>query len=154
MVYIGIDPGKKGGYAIISKEELSPSSVTVRPMDEKSFVEDMHFISEAFSTNEIRCCLEKVGAMPKQGIASTWKFAEGYGLIQGVLKAFGIPYQTVPPQTWKKEFSLLHQDKSKSIETAMRLFPDTNFMPTERSRKPSDGMCESALMCEYARRKL
>jgi crossover junction endodeoxyribonuclease RuvC len=114
----------------------------------------MKAVSEAFPTNEIRCCLEKVGAMPKQGLASTWKFAEGYGVIQVVLKAFGIPYQTVPPQTWKKEFSLLHQDKSKSIETAQRLFPDVNFLPTERSRKPSDGMSESVLMAEFARRKL
>lgn len=154
MVYIGIDPGMRGGYAIISNEDLSQTSVTVCPMDEKSFMEDMKAVSEAFPTNEIRCCLEKVGAMPKQGLASTWKFAEGYGVIQGVLKAFGIPYQTVPPQTWKKEFSLLHQDKSKSVETAQRLFPCVNFLPSERSRKPSDGMAESALLCEYARRKL
>ena len=90
--------------------------------------------------------------MPKQGVSSTWKFAEEYGFIKGVLSSCGIPYQTVPPQTWKKSFSLLHQDKNRSIEVAQQLFPDVSLLPTERSRKPSDGMAESLLIAEYARR--
>ena len=153
MVYIGIDPGKNGGYAVISKEELSPSSVTVVPMDEKSFVEDMRFISEAFSTNEIRCCLEKVGSMPGQGVTSMFTFGTGYGFIQGVLTAFGIPFQLVPPQTWKKVFSL-NSNKQTSIEVCQRLFPYVSLYRTERCKKPHDGMAEALLMAEYARRKL
>ena len=150
MIYIGIDPGKNGGFAIINKEELSPSSVTVRPMDEKSFVEGMRFISEVFSTNEIRCCLEKVGAMPGQGVTSMFTFGTGYGFVQGVLTAFGIPYQLVPPRVWKKEFSL-DNDKKKSIETCQRLFPDVNLIPP-RCRKPHDGEAESLLLATYASR--
>lgn len=153
MVYIGIDPGKNGGFAIISKEELSPSSVTVRPMDEKSFVEDMRFISEVFSTNEIRCCLEKVGAMPGQGVTSMFTFGTGYGFLQGVLTAFGIPFQLVPPQTWKKAFSL-NSNKQTSIEVCQRLFPNVSLYRTDRCKKPHDGMAEALLMAEYARRKL
>ena len=152
MVYIGIDPGKNGGYAFIDSNN---GKVNVSPWDEHKFTNDMKFISSAYyPQGEIRCCLEKVGAMPGQGVTSMFSFGTGYGFIQGVLTAFEIPFQLIPPQTWKKEFSLLHQDKSKSIETAQRLFPNVNFLPTERSRKPSDGMCESALLMEYARRKL
>ena len=152
MVYIGIDPGKNGGYAII---ETDSGKVDVSPWDEHRFTNDMKFFSSAYDTqNEVRCCLEKVGAMPGQGTVSMFNFGMGFGFIQGVLTAFEIPYQLIPPQTWKKEFSLLHQDKSRSVETAQRLFPNVNFLPTERSRKPSDGMCEAALLAEYARRKL
>ena len=153
MIYIGIDPGKNGGYAILNVEELARSSVTVRPMDEKSFVEDMHFISEAFSPSEIRCCLEKVGAMPGQGVTSMFTFGTGYGFLQGVLTAFGIPYQLVPPQTWKKAFTL-NSVKQTSIEVCQRLFPDVSLYRTDRCKKPHDGMAEALLMAEYARRKL
>lgn len=148
MIYIGIDPGLKGGWAIIEGN----GHVEVHPWDDREFVKSMTWIWE--QDLDCRCALERVGAMPKQGLSSTFKFGEEYGIIQGVLKALNIPYQTIPPQTWKKEFSLLHQDKSKSVETAQRLFPDVNFLPTERSRKLSDGMCEAVLLCEYARRKL
>lgn len=151
MIYIGIDPGKSGGWSVLFED----GHMDVCPWDDRLFIASMQGLSMARPNGEgIMCALEKVGAMPKQGLSSTFRFGEEYGLIQGVLKALHIPYQTIPPQTWKKEFSLLHQDKSKSIETAQRLFPKANFFPTERCRKPSDGMCESALLMEYARRKL
>lgn len=151
MVYIGIDPGKTGGWAITHED----GHVDVYPWNDEIFIACMQGLHMANPSGEgIICALEKVGSMPKQGVSSTFRFGEEYGLIQGVLKALNIPYQTIPPQTWKKEFSLLHQDKSKSVETAKRLFPGLNFLPTERCRKPSDGMCESALLMLYARRKL
>jgi len=153
MVYIGIDPGKNGGYAAIEREGESNGTMFARPMDNKAFVEDMRFISEVFSANEIRCCLEKVGAMPGQGVTGMFTFGAGYGFIQGVLTAFGIPYQLVPPQTWKKAFSL-NSNKQTSIEVCQRLFPDMSLYRTERCKKPHDGMAEALLMAVYARRKL
>jgi len=152
MLYIGIDPGKNGGYATINFADAS-TLVSARPMDEKSFVEDMRFFSDIFSTNEMRCCLEKVGAMPGQGVTSMFSFGTGYGFIQGVLTAFEIPFQLVPPQTWKKAFSL-NSDKQTSIEVCQRLFPDVSLFRTDRCKKPHDGMAEALLMAEYARRKL
>ena len=137
MVCIGIDPGKNGGFAIIDVEELALSSVEAYPMDEKSLVDSMRFVSEAFSKNEIRCCLERVGAMPEQGVTSMFTFGAGYGFIQGVLTAYGIPYQVVPPQTWKKAFSL-NSNKQTSIEVCQRLFPNISLYRTERCRRHED----------------
>ncbi len=99
------------------------------------------------------CVLEKVHSMPQQGVKSTFNFGTSFGYIKGVLEAFGIPYQEVPPQAWKKEFNLIGTDKKASIACAKRLFPNVNLLPTERSRVESDGMAESLLMAEYARRK-
>lgn len=149
MIYIGIDPGKNGGFAVISGK----SFVEVHTWDDKVFVDRMHSISKAFPTNEMRCCLEKVGAMPGQGVTSMFTFGTGYGFIQGVLTAYGIPYQLVPPQTWKKAFSL-NSSKQTSIEVCQKLFPSMNLMRTDRCKKPHDGMAEALLMAEYARRKL
>lgn len=146
MIYIGIDPGGKGGWTIIHEDGKVESHI----WNDTLFIQDMRSVQA--SGKESCCALEKVGAMPKQGVSSTFKFGEEYGLIQGVLKSLNIPYQTISPQTWKKEFSLINQDKARSIETAQRLFPEVNFLPTERSKKPSDGMCESALLACYAQR--
>jgi hypothetical protein len=74
-------------------------------------------------------------------------------LIKGLLKAFRISYELVPPQKWKKEFSVT-ADKNTSIEVAKRLFPNSDFRRTERCKSPHDGKCEALLMAEYARRKL
>lgn len=147
MIYIGIDPGLRGGWAIMWDD----GSVEVHPWDDKQFIVSMEEIWRDWI--DCRCALEKVGAMPGNGSVSMFKFGQSFGFIIGVLTALKIPFQLVPPRVWKKEFSL-DNDKQKSIETAQRLFPGVNFLPTERSRKPSDGMCESALLMEYARRKL
>ena len=144
MVYIGIDPGAKGGWTVILDDK-----VVVNIWNEQGFINDMKYLSD----KKVVCCLEKVGAMPKQGVSSTFKFGEEYGKIQGVLMALEIPYQTVTPQAWKREYNLIGTDKSKSIETAQRLFPNVNLFPTPRCRKASDGMAESLLMAEYARRR-
>jgi crossover junction endodeoxyribonuclease RuvC len=99
------------------------------------------------------CCLEKVGAMPGQGVTSMFNFGVSYGYIKGVLEANRIPYQEIPPQRWKKEFGL-NSDKAASVEVCRKLFPDVNLLATPRCRKPHDGMAEALLLAEYARRKL
>ena len=97
-------------------------------------------------------CVEKVGAMPGQGVTSMFHFGKSAGFIEGVLMACNLSFQLVPPQRWKKEFSL-GSDKQQSIDACQRLFPQVNLLPSERCRKPSDGMAESLLMAEYARRE-
>lgn len=146
MIYIGIDPGAKGGVAYINGH-----GAAAFPFSPKGII-DILMLLELEEEEKI-CCLEEVHAMPKQGVSSTFKFGENYGYIRGVIEAFGIPYQTVTPQRWKKEFGL-NSDKKNSIEICKRLFPKVNLKATERSRVDSDGMAEALLMAEYARRKL
>lgn len=143
MNYIGIDPGKKGGFAV-----LSESGSLVMPWDDALFIRTM----ESLRGGPCVTCLEHVGAMPKQGVTSMFNFGVSFGFIQGVLSAFGIPFELIRPQKWKKEFSI--SDKNESIAVCQRLFPNVSLLPTERCRVPSDGMAEALLMAEYARRKL
>jgi crossover junction endodeoxyribonuclease RuvC len=146
MIYIGIDPGKKGGYAITDGQIM-----TVYPWDDQEFVENMAI---AMNTGKCVAAVEKVGARPGQGTVSMFSFGQSYGFILGVLTAFGIPYQLVSPATWKREFGLLKSQKQGSVDVCKRLFPGVNLLPTERCRKESDGMAESLLIAEYARRKM
>lgn len=145
MIYIGVDPGQHGGYAWIWD-----GKVTVHPWDDETFVQDMHMLS--LCDDKPIAAVEKVGAMSNQGVKSMFSFGKSAGFIEGVLSAFGIPYQLIPPATWKRSFSLIGKDKKASIDTCRKLFPDLNLLPTERSRVPSDGMAESMLISLYAKR--
>lgn len=142
--YIGIDPGKSGALALLTED----GQCTVVPFHESAYIA----ILKAASGPSSVCCLEKVGAMPGQGVVSMFNFGHNLGYIEGLLQAFDIPYQLVPPQTWKKEFCVT-SDKNTSIEVCRKLFPHVSLLPTVRSRKPSDGMAEAVLMAEYARRR-
>src|SRR6476659_4884628 len=55
--------------------------------------------------------VERVGAMPKQGVASTFKFGFACGAISGVLAASMVPIYYVVPAVWKRHFKLLSQPK-------------------------------------------
>ena len=146
MIYAGIDPGKKGGLSIIFED----GEIRCVPLQHGSLIA----YCKAFTgLPGIRFCLEAVHAMPKQGVRSVFTFGEEYGYIKGVLEAYAISYQEIPPERWKKEFGL-NTDKKKSIEVCKALFPDVSLMATERCRVEHDGMAESLLLAEYARRKL
>lgn len=148
MIFIGIDPGQSGALAIIKDGEIE-----LYPFDEHEYISAMNNLSAYENADKIRCCLEHVSAMPGQGVTSMFKFGQNFGFIQGVLQSFGIPYELVRPQKWKKEFSIT-SDKNTSIEVCKRLFPGVNLKRTERCRKDDDGLAEALLMAEYARRKM
>lgn len=143
MIYIGIDPGKDGAMAL-----LTDKSVTIIPFDERGY----EIALANIRGSDTLCCLERVGAMPKQGVTSMFKFGENFGFIRGLLQANGIPYELVTPQKWKKEFGAT--DKNSAVTVCGRLFPSVSLMRTERCKKPHDGMAEALLMAEYVRRKM
>ena len=145
-LFIGIDPGKAGGIAYIDTEYKIAGT---EPYSDKALID---LCRDVRQTSTVVCCLEKVGAMPGQGVVSMFSFGKSVGYIKGVLEAFGIPYQEITPQKWKREFSL-NSDKAASAEVCNRLFPDISLLATPKCRKPHDGMAEALLMAEYARRK-
>ena len=143
MIYIGVDPGKNGGIAIIDSD-----GVIAFPFSEERLLIELDGIAQEY---ECICYLEHVHAMPKQGVSSTFNFGMNFGFIQGVLKAYEIPYELVTPQKWKKEFSCT-SDKNTSIEVCKRLFPNVNLKATDRGKKDHDGIAEALLIAEYGRR--
>lgn len=144
MIYIGIDPGKSGAFAAIDKDGQLAAVV---PWDAQEFIK----FARASKYTTMMACVEKVGARPGQGVTSMFNFGKSVGQIEGILETLEIPYQLVPPQKWKKEYSL-GSDKKQSIEVCKRLFPDVSLRRTDKCRTDDNGMAEALLMAEYARR--
>ena len=151
MIYIGVDPGKSGAYAIIAESETG-KAVFAYPWDDMFFAMEMASIMQR-KAEGIVAAVEKVGAMKGQGVTSMFNFGKNAGYIEGVLTALGIPYQLIPPKKWKGEFGL-NSDKAASVAVCKRLFPDVSLRRSDRCRKDDDGMAEALLMAEYAKRKM
>ena len=115
MIYIGIDPGKKGAMAIIK-----PDGIEIHAHSEAVYNEALAAVVPL--GDGVRCCLEHVGAMPGQGVTSMFSFGDNFGFIRGLLTAHGVPYELVRPQKWKKEYSIT-ADKNGAIAVCSRLFP-------------------------------
>ena len=146
MIYIGIDPGKNGGIACMKDGCVGIDTIPYNDERLLRKLQDMYR-----NSTSCVCYLEHVHAMPKQGVSSTFNFGMNFGFIQGVLKAYNIPYELVTPQKWKKEFSCT-SDKNTSIEVCKRLFPNVNLKATDRCKKDHDGIAEALLIAEYGRR--
>jgi len=67
--------------------------------------------------------IERSQPFPRMGGVAAFKLGYGYGLWVGLLATLGIPYETVRPNDWKREFGLLSQEKGASRVRAQELFP-------------------------------
>ena len=156
---IGIDPGMKGGIAVIQNGLANPDrpSIYAIPMlmagkeiDAAALQSMLESVDEG---GFIIAYIEKVGAMPKQGVSSTFKFGCGYGMIRGVLTGLGIPYQLVTPQAWKKEvLAGLPHDKAGAAQHCAARWPSVNLI-LPRCRTIHDGMADAVCIAEYGLKK-
>jgi crossover junction endodeoxyribonuclease RuvC len=89
--------------------------------------------------------VERVAAMPKQGVASTFKFGASYGALLGVIGALGIPSVLVTPTKWKKHFAL-DAEKERARALALRMWPARSEL---FSRKKDHGRAEAALLARF-----
>ena len=149
-IYIGVDPGKKGAMAIMGYSNTMGERYMMKiiPFDPQEYIKTLK------QFNGATVCIEQVHSLPHEGVKSVWSFGQTYGWLLGVLDAVGLSYQTVPPNLWKKDFSLLRTDKKQSIEVCKRLFPGIELKRTDRCRNDDDNMADAALICEYARRHM
>ncbi len=150
MTIIGIDPGLSGGIAVY---DGTTGDYAVTPLPIAGGELDLHAITLTIADymNPV-VCIEKVGAMPKQGVVSTFKFGKGYGALLGICAALGVRVELVTPQAWKKVvLAGTTKDKGAAIAYVRRAFPQINLIP-DRCRVPHDGMADAICIAEYGRR--
>jgi len=115
---MGIDPGQSGGIVIINNDGLVESYKM--PETER----DIYDLLESYKISNPIVWLEKVHAMPKQGVSSTWKFAANYNFIRGVIIALKYPLYDVPPVKWQRALGCLSGgNKNIPKAKAQQLFP-------------------------------
>lgn len=153
--FLGIDPGLKGGLALIDGEDI-----IVLPMPTIGGEIDIAGLRTFLVDHAPKikhAVIEHVWALPKQGAPSGFKFGKLCGIIEALVVAAGIPYTLVTPQKWMKVMhhgvASKEDTKNRGILVCQRLFPAVNLIP-ERCRTPHDGMSDALQMAEYGRRTL
>ena len=145
MLYVGIDPGLTGAVAIIDPD--TKAGVVDMPDNPQ----ELWKIIENASKYPCRCALEKVSAMPKQGVSSTFSFGVGYGMIQGMLWAAKIPFVFVTPRKWQAVVfdSAIRKrlPKDQSLDLARRLWPTLDL-----SKKKHHGRADALLIAQWLQR--
>jgi len=146
---VGIDPGQTGGIAYIDAASGTSDAIPMPLMGKEI---DGHELANALRGRSIdTVILEKVHAMPKQGVSSTFKFGMGFGLVIGVCEALSIPYRLVTPQAWKKAvLAGTTKDKDAAVSFVRRAYPSIDLTPG-RKRVPHDGMADAVCLAEYGR---
>ena len=150
---IGVDPGQKGGIAIIPL--VGPKAHTeahAMPLNVDKAISWSAF-ADIVRPWDALVYVERVHSMPKQGVASTFKFGQNYGGIFGVCGALKLPAITVTPQKWKKTILADYEtrDKVAAIDFCQKKFNTVNLVPPG-CRKESDGLADALCIALYGLR--
>jgi hypothetical protein len=144
LCFCGIDPGLSGAVAFFFPD--APDRVAAEDMPAAGGEVDCATLAaRIIQMGPALAAVERVAAMPKQGVSSTFKFGQSYGAIRGVLAALQIQTHVVSPAVWKRYFRL-DSDKEKSRALALRAFPATS---QHFARKKDHGRAEAALLAHY-----
>jgi crossover junction endodeoxyribonuclease RuvC len=149
MLTIGVDPGMSGAVAILDGERLiqvfdMPTvQVEVNGKLKRRISPEMLVSELGMYVDDVRCAyIEKVSAMPGQGVTSMFAFGEALGLVRGVFAGLRVAQFLVPPATWKRSLKV-PSGKDGARAMAAQFWP---LSAGEFKRVRDDGRAEAALI--------
>jgi crossover junction endodeoxyribonuclease RuvC len=133
MRVLGIDPGIRGGLAIISLLEgdmhvVDAIDVPVIGVAAKERVDVLGLQEWVLKHEPQRAFIERAQAMPKQGASSGFKYGRATGSLEAVIISNNIPLQIVEPAFWKRSLHLRGKDKEGARQHALLLFPHAHSL--------------------------
>lgn len=146
MKIVGIDPGSVSGAYAVLETTTGAAIVGDLPTTNKNInSSELSRLLRGYNPDTV--ILERVGAMPHQGVSSTFSFGRGVGRVEGVIGSCGICLEYVTPVVWKKHFRLPGGYKNKELSRvrAIELFPTVEGL----SRKMDSGRAEALLIAHW-----
>lgn len=139
--FIGIDPGKTGGIAVI---DSSGEKMFSQPFT--SWIDVKKIIANYGSESTV--CLEQVSSMPRQGVKSTFTFGMNFGGWIAALEILNVPYILVPPGRWQKAILGSFpkgESKARALSYVQRRYPAVEF------RKKDSGVVDALCLALYCK---
>lgn len=142
-MYLGVDPGANGGAVLITHAQQVASVLKFKDATEDDIARWIEQIPNGAPADLSACC-EHVHSMPKQGVASSFKFGVSYGVVRGILAAHKIRRSFVSPSKWQRAIGCLSKgDKNVTKAKAQELFPHEKW---------THATADAVLIAEYCRR--
>jgi crossover junction endodeoxyribonuclease RuvC len=148
--FLGIDPGADGGYAACVDGAIERAAAFPRLGDN---IDWSALTIELLRDRFDGVVIEKVGAMPGQGVTSMFNFGRNVGALHCIFESRGLPLRLVTPQAWKKVILAgTDRDKAAAASYVLRTHPHIDLRRNERCRSPHDGMADAVCIAEYGYR--
>jgi Holliday junction resolvasome RuvABC endonuclease subunit len=142
---IGIDPGGKGAFAIISEDRTRIRCVRFKDMTKKDIVR----VFERYGSLDAAVAIEKVHGYRGQAAGASFTFGRNTGLLDGALLAFDYSYQEVEPKVWQRAIGMRAKgyaakaDRKKALhQLAQQYFDKKDFRVTA-------DMADALLIAQY-----
>ena len=110
-IVLGIDPGLSGALArLTASGDLTIWDMPVLQVERNGRVRrDLDLavlVATIRQADATEAWLERVGAMPGQGVSSMFAFGRAVGQVEAVITACGLPLSLVTPQVWKRSLTV------------------------------------------------
>jgi len=151
LIVIGVDPGISGAIARYNSSEASAATqliiwdMPILEVNKKKTISP-YLVANILKEAAAPVYIEKVAAMPNQGVTSMFNFGKGFGVILGAAAGLGLQTTQVTPQQWMKALKC-QRGKDANRQRACELFPQYADM---FARKKDDGRADAALLAYYA----
>ncbi len=162
MYYVGIDPGLEGAIAVVRDSgepyyiskmpvvEYKSAGATKFKYDIPSLVNIFNLIETGF--NDFSFCIESQSAAPEQGLVSTCKLCDGYGVLKGLAYSTGKAITLVRPAIWKKDMLAgMAQEKNSSLLIVEKLYKD--LIKEVYEDRLDHNIADAVLIAEWGRRQ-
>ena len=148
MKYIGIDPGFSGAWGMIDHNGVYRACGDMLHTGKYLMTHEIFGeIIDCLHGDDHEVVVEIVHSMPKQGVASSFKFGVAYGGAISIAQRLNCVAHMVTPQVWKKALKL-DSDKNKSLSMARDLWPTAPL-----KRQKDNGRAEALLMAYWLRKQ-
>lgn len=147
MKYVGIDIGANGGIAVIENKKL----IYKKLGEVKDWIK--------LIKKPVTVAIEDLHSIYGSSAKSNFSFGVNNGKVMGALECMGIDYIKVAPKTWQKsvwisedivKFEGKVDTKATSLNAARRYYPHEQFLASDRSSVPHDGIVDAVLLAIYA----
>lgn len=150
-IIIGIDPGEKGGIAILKDGKFKTYNM---PLEYPDIYDLLFEIKEEYGNDDVVIVMENVGhGIPGQSSKATASFARHNGHLEMALYALCFRTVKVTPQKWQKFFSnsigtpptgpkAKTEWKNKLKSLAKQMYPDA---------KPTLNTADAILLADYGK---
>lgn len=124
MIYAGIDPGLTGSIGIFDTELLTYNCYRI-PITKDRHVNVKEVLDILHEHKPEVLIIEKVHAMPSQGVTSMFTFGKIYGELFATLQAYGrdsiINVIEVSPVIWKRYHGILKREKGVVLQLPIKV---------------------------------
>ena len=155
MLIIGIDPGISGAICffengeikdVIDMPSMAEGKKNKKQINGSQLFNELEIRVKDLQKKNIAVVVERVSAMPGQGVTSMFNFGQSYGVIKGICSAMQLPIYFISPSKWKKYYNLIKTSKDASRAKVIEIFP---YISSKLQKKKDSNKAEAILIASF-----